>query len=65
MIRIAPAQVALHTKEFAEHAKSAGGDRGVLDGAKALAMTGIDVLCTPALLEAVRAAFEHTRRQHG
>ena len=34
------------------------GQRGVVDGAKALAMTGIDVLCTPALLDAMRAAFD-------
>jgi amidohydrolase len=58
MIRIAPPRVALHTPEFAACAASADGERGVLDGAKALAMTGIDVLCTPALLEAMRAAFE-------
>jgi len=58
MIGIAPPRVALHTEEFAQWAASEMGQRGVLDGAKALAMTGIDVLCTPALLEAMRAAFQ-------
>jgi len=58
MISIAPPRVALHTQEFARCAASEDGQRGVLDGAKVLAMTGIDVLCTPALLDAMRAAFQ-------
>jgi metal-dependent amidase/aminoacylase/carboxypeptidase family protein len=58
MIAIAPPRVALHTQEFAECAASADGQRGLLDGAKALAMTAIDVLCTPALLAGMRAAFQ-------
>ncbi len=57
MIAIAPPRVALHTQEFARYAASADGERGVLDGAKALAMTGIDVLCTSALRAAMRDAF--------
>jgi len=57
MICIAPPQVALHSAEFARWAASDDGDCGVIDGAKVLAMTGIDVLCTPALLDAMRAAF--------
>ncbi len=62
MISIAPPRVALHTQEFAQFAASADGQRGVLDGAKALAMTGVDVLCTPALLDAMRAAFDADAR---
>ncbi len=57
MISIAPPPIALHTKEFAQYAASPDGDRGVIDGAKVLAMTAIDVLCTPALLDAMRADF--------
>ena len=57
MIAIAPPRVALHTTEFAEYAASESGQRGVLDGAKVLAMTAIDVLCEAGLLEAMRAAF--------
>ena len=58
MISIAPPRVALHTQEFARCAASEDGQRGVVDGAKVLAMTGIDVLCSPALREAMRAAFQ-------
>jgi amidohydrolase len=58
MIAIAPPRVALHTQEFAQYAASEDGQRGVLDGAKALALTGIDVLSTAALRDAMRAAFE-------
>jgi amidohydrolase len=58
MISIAPPRVALHTQEFARCAASADGERGVVDGAKAMALTGIDVLCTPGLLDAMRAAFQ-------
>jgi amidohydrolase len=61
MISIAPPRVALHTQEFARCAASEDGERGVIDGAKALAMTGVDVLCTPALVEAMHAAFESQR----
>jgi len=58
MIAIAPPTVSLHSKEFAEFAKSESGNQGVIDGAKALAMTAIDVLCQPDLRDAMRAAFE-------
>lgn len=42
MIAVAPPGVAIHTPEFAEHARSPAGDRAVLDGAKAMACTVID-----------------------
>ena len=57
MISIAPPHVALHTHEFAQYAASPEGDRAVVDGATVLAMTGIDVLCTPALRQAMAADF--------
>ena len=57
MIGIAPPRVALHTAEFATYAASPDGDRAVVDGAKALAMTAIDVLCQSGLLDAMRASF--------
>lgn len=63
MVSIAPAGVALHTEEFARYAASPSGQRGVLDGAKALAMTAIDVLATPALGAAARAGFEARRAE--
>lgn len=43
-IAIAPPDVPVHTEEFREIAASDLGHQGLLDSAKALAMTGIDVL---------------------
>jgi amidohydrolase len=55
MIAVAPRGVAIHTPAFAEHARSDAGDRAVLDGAKALAMTAIDLWATDLLADARRA----------
>ncbi len=55
MIQVAPRGVAIHTEEFAEHAASPSGDAAVLDGAKALAMTVVDLWCRPGLAAAARA----------
>jgi amidohydrolase len=57
MIAVSPPEVALHTKEFAHWAASEAAHRAVLDGARALAMTGIDVLTDTDLLRAVKASF--------
>lgn len=57
MLQIAPPDVPLHTVEFCKWAGSERGDRGVLDGAKAMAMTAIDYLADADLREAVRASF--------
>ncbi|MDX2167402.1 MAG: M20 family metallopeptidase [Deltaproteobacteria bacterium] len=58
MIGIAPAHVALHTADFATYAGSPSGQQGVIDGAKVLAMTAIDLLCSAELLDAARVAFQ-------
>ncbi len=42
MIAVAPPGVAIHTPEFAGHARGPGGDAAVLDGAKALAGVVVD-----------------------
>lgn len=55
MIRVAPRGVAIHTEAFARHAAAPEGDAAVLDGAKALAMTIVDLWCRPGLVEAARA----------
>jgi amidohydrolase len=57
MIALAPPDVPLHTAEFARWAASEKGDQAVLDGAKALAMTVLDLWLAPGALEEVRAAF--------
>jgi hypothetical protein len=49
--------VAIHTLEFAEWAKSADGDKAVLDGAKVMAMTIVDLWTSGDLRQATNAAF--------
>jgi amidohydrolase len=61
MIAIAPAGVPLHSTEFAEYAASESGHRGVIDGAKALAMTALDVLADEQLRAAMQTDFHKTR----
>ena len=46
-----------HTLEFAAAAGGEAGHRLLLDGAKALAMTALDVLEDPSVLPRVREAF--------
>jgi len=58
MVKAAPADVALHTAEFARWAVSEDGDRAVLDGAKALAMTVVDLWLRADARSEVRAGFE-------
>ena len=57
MIALAPPGVGIHTPEFAQHAVSADGDRAVLHGAKAMAMTIADLWCAPSLVEAAAEQF--------
>jgi amidohydrolase len=61
MIAAAPPTVPLHSVEFAAYAASEHGHRAVVDGAKGLAATAIDVLCQPELRAAIRAAFATDR----
>ena len=57
MIKVAADGVAIHTVEFAEWARSADGDKAVLDGAKAMAMTIVDLWTSAELRQATTAAF--------
>jgi len=57
MIAAAPADVPLHSAEFAHWAASEQGDRAVLDGAKAMAMTVVDLWLADGAVGRVRAAF--------
>lgn len=57
MIAVSPPHVPLHSVEFARWAGSEDGHQAVVDGAKALAMTALDVLCSPHVLASVKAAF--------
>lgn len=57
MIQVAPPGVAIHTPEFARVAAGPGGDRAVIDGAKALAWTVADLWLDPELVELARAEW--------
>ena len=58
VIGMCPITVGGHTIEMAEHSVTPAADRAVVDGAKAMAMTAIDVWTDPDLLGAARAEFE-------
>jgi amidohydrolase len=60
MICSAPANVAIHTAEFARFAGGEQGDQAVLDGAKAMALTVLDLWLDPGLLSKAQAL--HGRR---
>ncbi len=57
MVQVAPSGVAIHTREFAEHAGADGGDRAVIDGARAMAMTVVDLWLDEGLREQVAREF--------
>ncbi|MGI9022773.1 MAG: M20 family metallopeptidase [Acidimicrobiales bacterium] len=58
MMAVSPPQVPLHSGEFADWAAGPGGDRAVLDGAKAIAPPAVDLWLRPGALAEVRAAFD-------
>jgi amidohydrolase len=58
MVAASPPDVSLHSAEFATWAASPEGDRAVLDGAKAMAMTVVDLWLRPGAAAEVRAAFD-------
>jgi amidohydrolase len=62
-ITIAPQEVNGHSPAFAEYAISAAGDQAVIDGAKALAMTAIDILANPDLRARMREDFERSKEK--
>ena len=56
-IGIAPAEVPGHSQAFLEASGSLRGYQAMIDAAKALAMTGADLLADPRLVEQARAEF--------
>jgi metal-dependent amidase/aminoacylase/carboxypeptidase family protein len=60
MIAVAPTNVIIHNAEFARWAASDRGDAAVMDGAKSLAMTALDLMCDASLMERVTADFAAT-----
>ena len=57
MLQVAPRGVSLHSAQFAEFTASKDADKAVLDGAKIMAMTAIDVWLSETLNSDVRQAF--------
>ena len=57
MIASAPSGTSIHTKQFAQFARSPMADIAVLDGAKAMAMTAIDYWTSPERQVAVAGEF--------
>jgi hypothetical protein len=55
MVQAAPVGVAIHTTEFAVHARAPIGDRAVIDGAKSMALTLLDLWLDAALRDQVAA----------
>jgi metal-dependent amidase/aminoacylase/carboxypeptidase family protein len=62
-VPIAGEGVAGHTEAFAEAARSPMGHEGLIVAAKALAMTAVDLLADPALVEAAWAAFKSQKAE--
>lgn len=57
LIAIASARAVTHSPQFARTAASEAGTRGLLDAAKALAMTVVDLMAEPAMLDRVKKEF--------
>jgi amidohydrolase len=58
-VAITPEGVGHHTPQFAVAAVSDGGVKGLLDAAKALAMTVVDLVTSPELAHRVKEEFYH------
>ncbi len=56
-IRVAPREVNIHTADFARLAGSEEGDKALIDAAKAMAMTAVDILVDAGLRERMWEEF--------
>lgn len=63
LISCAPPNVMIHDPEFTKWAASKDGERAIVEGSKALAMTALDFLCDERLRVNARYEFEATRAQ--
>ncbi|GAI18160.1 unnamed protein product, partial [marine sediment metagenome] len=57
-VAIAPVEVAAHSPEFASAAASEAGIKGLLDAAKALAMTVVDLVASPEIVIRIKQEFD-------
>ena len=60
MLAVAPGGVIIHNPEFTRYAASDSGDAAVIDGAKSMAMTALDLMFDPARMDAARNDFAAT-----
>jgi amidohydrolase len=60
MLAVAPGGVIIHNPEFTRYAASDSGDAAVIDGAKSMAMTALDMMFDKARMETVRNDFAAT-----
>ncbi len=60
-VAIAPKDVLGHSPRFAEAAASEAGIRGLVDAAKALAMTVVDLVANPEIASKVRGEFKQQK----
>ncbi len=58
IISISPEEIIVHSPEFAAAAASETGIRAIMDGAKALAMTAVDLLASPETINMVNKEFQ-------
>jgi amidohydrolase len=63
-IAIAPPEVLIHTPEFAAAATSEAGHKGLMDAAKAMAMTVVDILGQPGIVDKIKQEFGHVQSRH-
>ncbi len=56
-VAIAPAEVLVHSPQFTEVAASEAGIKGLLDAAKALAMTVVDLVANPEIVIKIKEEF--------
>lgn len=56
-VAIVPRNIGLHSSEFRAAAVSAEGNRGLLDGAKAMGMTAVDLLADKKLVNRIKKEF--------
>jgi amidohydrolase len=62
-VAIVPDGVGGHTVEFREAAGSPAGHEGMIQAAKLMAMTGLDLLAVPSNLDEAKAAFAEQKRR--
>ena len=61
LIAIAPARISTHSPQFASAAASEAGVRGLIDAAKALAMTVFDLVANPDIVTKVKKEFRQEK----